>query len=482
MLKKLDKLIIKAFVGPFFVTLSVVVFIFLTQFIMNNFEELIGKNLGPEVYLELIFYFSMNMVPQSMPISVLLASIMTYGNLGEHRELTAIKSAGISLTRIIRPVMVLSIILACGNWVFYDRVVPKVNLKAFSLLYDIKTKKMALDIKPGVFYYGLPGYTVKVGDRAPDGVDIKQVMIYDHSNGMGNTTVILADSGKMYTMMNERYLVLELFNGGNYSDVHQQSAGNTEFIQNRFDKSKMVFSLSSFDMNRTNVELFASNKLMRNSRQLISDVDSLERERLASLRGFGFNVHTYYTHQFKPNTYGMTVTPNFYAKERALDTLPIERKREVASLALNQARNMRTFATGYMERQKTLKRDQRLFYIELVRKLTQSVAVFVLFLIGAPIGAIIKKGGLGLPVIVSIVFFIIFYIITMTGEKWAKEAIVEVQVGMWAANFVLLVFGLYFLYLARTDSNLFEGNFVQPLIALFNRKKQDTEDATAPTA
>lgn len=470
MLKQLDKLILRAFFGPFLITFSVLVFIFLTQFLMKYFEELIGKDLGIEVYAELIFYFAMNMVPQAMPLSVLLASLMTYGTLGEHRELTAIKSAGISLNRIIKPIMVLALGLSAFNWFFYDRVVPKANLQAFSLLYDIRTKKLALDIKPGVFYYGLPGYAVKLGSKEKDGKTVKNVMIYDHSAGNGNNGVILADSGLMYTMMDDRYLVLELFKGASYNEVVQSAGPSSEFVQNRFGHSKMVFNLNSFDLNRTDIGLFSSNRLMRNTRQLMVDVDSLKREGVMAQKAFALNYASYYPFMFR-KYYGQLPDSLVQARQKMLAAMPSEKKKEIATLALNQARNVKTFTLGYADRVSAMQRDARTYEIEIWRKVTQSFAVFVLFLIGAPLGSIIKKGGLGMPVIISIIFFIIFYVISITGEKWAKEGVAAIQPGMWAANFVLLLFGLYFLYLARTDSSILETDFYTSLFKKFRKQK-----------
>ena len=214
MFKKLDKLIFSAFVGPFIATFSVLVFIFLIQFILKYIDELLGKDLGIGVYSELFFYFALFMFPQAMPLAVLLASLITYGSLGEHNELAAIKSVGISLTRILRPVLVLVVCLSVSLFWFNDKILPEASLRAFSLLYDIRTKKVALDIKPKQFYYGLPGFTVKVEDKGKVNKEIlKGIMIYDHSDGRGNTKITLADSGLMHTMYNDKYLVLELYHG-----------------------------------------------------------------------------------------------------------------------------------------------------------------------------------------------------------------------------------------------------------------------------
>ena len=210
-MKKIDKLVIKSFVGPFLLTFVVVVFILLTQYMLKYFDDFVGKGLGAEVFAELLFYFSINMTPVALPLAVLLSSLMTFGNLGEHFELTAIKGAGISLTRALRPLFFFVTLISIVAFLSNNFVVPKANLKAYSLLYDIKQKKPALDIQEGVFYGGIPNFKIKINKKFPDGETIKDVIIYDHSTGLGNRDVILADSGKMYTIKNDRYLMLELF-------------------------------------------------------------------------------------------------------------------------------------------------------------------------------------------------------------------------------------------------------------------------------
>src|SRR5436190_12033868 len=212
-MKRLDKLIIGAFLGPFFLTFSVVLFIFLTQYLLRYLDDFLGKDLGFAVFSELIFYFSMNMVPNSLPLAILISCLMTFGNLGEHHELTAIKSSGISMIRSLIPIFLIVLGISISLFYFNNIIVPKANLKAYSLLYDIRQKKPALNIKEGTFYSDLPGYSVKATKKFPDGKSLKGVMIYNHTAGRGNTDLVIADSGTMYTFANEKYLALELFNG-----------------------------------------------------------------------------------------------------------------------------------------------------------------------------------------------------------------------------------------------------------------------------
>ena len=279
MIKKLDKLIISAFIPPFLLTFFVVVFILLMQFMLKYFDDFVGKNLTMSTYGELLFFFSINSVPIALPISILLSSIMTYGNLSEHNELNAIKSAGISLLRIIQPIFFVVCGLSLLAFYFNNKVLPYANLRAYSLLYDITTKKAAFNIKEGAFYTGLPGFSVKVNEKQPNGSGIKKIMIYNHQEDKGNINVTMADSGKMYTILDDRYLILELYKGDNYTEMIPKIPNReSEFTHNHFDYSKLVFNLSSFEMSRTDIQLFASNKIMRKLDELHSDIDSINRE------------------------------------------------------------------------------------------------------------------------------------------------------------------------------------------------------------
>lgn len=491
MFKKLDKLILSAFIGPLIITTSVLVFIFLVQFLILNFDSLIGKNLPFTVYLELIFYLSLQMIPQCLPLSFLLASLITYGTLGEFSELTAIKSSGISLVRVIQPVFQLVFFLSIGLILFSNYVLPRTNLQAFSLLYDIKTKKVGFSLKPGAFYYGIPGYAIKANYVGQDGRSLRDLVIYDHSDGSANRKVTLADSGQMYTILSDRYLTLELFNGINYSEVAEQSTPQqrqgVEFMRNKFVKSKVVFSLSSFDLNRTRQELFAGHRFMRNIEQLDHDVDSMARVKDESLANFKANLMAYYNYTGRPMTpalYDKVPSAQVNTNISKQDSFKIEDRKTIVYLATNQARNVKSFVQGFTDHYKEIRRISNEYSIELQKKFTLAVACVILFLIGAPLGAIIRKGGLGVPVLTSIIFFIFYYILTIVGEKWAKEDVVPVTAGLWAANVILFFVALFFLRQARRDASLFDLDFYSGIITAiadffkkFGNKKAESNAA-----
>ena len=288
-MKKLDKLILSSFIGPFILTFLVVVFILLTQHMLKYFDDIIGKGLGIDVIGQLLFYFAIFMTPIAMPLAVLLSTLIAFGNLGEHFELTAVKSAGISLVRALVPIFFFVLGLTVVAFYVNNNLVPKAALEAYSLLYDIKQKKPALDLREGSFYDGIPDMSIKVNKKFPDGVTIGDVLIYDHRKHDGNREVTVADSGKMYTIMNEQYLKLELFNGYNYTegannDVElagqSKSSQKESFTRTKFSKTQVVFDLSSFALERTEKKWFQGNRIMRNLSELQSDMDSINNERL----------------------------------------------------------------------------------------------------------------------------------------------------------------------------------------------------------
>ncbi|RYE89207.1 MAG: YjgP/YjgQ family permease [Cytophagaceae bacterium] len=434
-MKKLDKLIITAFAGPFLLTFAVVEFIFLTQVLLKYLDDIVGKDLGIAVILKLLFFLSVTIVPISLPLAVLLSSLMTYGNLGEHHELTAIKASGIALTRILRPVWLVSLVLGGIAFWFNNSIVPKANLNAYSLLWDVRQKKLALDIREGVFY-----------------------MIYDHTQKSGNATVMLADSGRMFTRFGGQYLGLELFRGHNYieqPDARDRSASS--FVRQGFKRNMITFSLSSFNLNNTKKELFQTNRMMLNIPQLFKAADSVQKVLANRRRMVPLQLSGYYT-------YLRFDTLNQAAYKRVVAwQVPLRRLAPLTPAmveqASNRARNIASFMGSTSQNLFETARDSAEFRIEIYRKYTQSVAVILMFLIGAPLGAIIKKGGLGVPILISILFFIVYYVLSILGEKGGREFEMPVGMGMWLSNAILLPAGLFFLYQAYNDSGLLETDF-----------------------
>ncbi|MCK5367712.1 MAG: LptF/LptG family permease, partial [Cyclobacteriaceae bacterium] len=352
-MKKIDKLIIGAFLGPFFLTFFVVIFILLSQFMLKYLDEIVGKDLDTSVILQLIFYFSIFMTPNAFPLAVLLSSLMTFGNLGEHFELTALKGSGISLIRTMVPIFVFTIFLTGIAYYSNNNIVPKANLKAFSLLYDVKQMKPSMELKEGAFYNGIEGYSIKVGEKYPDGKTLKDLVIYDQTAGQGNKHVTLADSGQMYNILNDRYLVLEMFNGNTYSEgkssrknyLAQQQPD--PLVRNEFESQKIVFSLASFDLKRTKEELFSSNRLMKNSYQLKADVDSMKIE-------FFDKTEEVKEHSFKFFDYHLQDIVSVY-KERSLEREAKKRAKEEREEEEREEREQKMIESKYKEETEKLK-------------------------------------------------------------------------------------------------------------------------------
>jgi lipopolysaccharide export system permease protein len=494
-MKKIDKLVLTSFIGPFLLTFFVVVFILLNINMLKYFDDLIGKGLEGKLIVTLLYYFAVFTIPTALPLAVLLSSLITFGNLGEHFELTAIKSLGISLIRSLMPMFGFILILTGVAFYANNYWVPKAALEAYSLLYDIKQKKPALDLREGAFYYGIPDISIKINDRLPDQTTIRGVIIYDHRGQSGNKIVTVADSGKMYTIMNEQYLKLELFKGYNYTegntdqDVSGQPGSAESLRKTRFDKSQIVFDLSSFGLSRTDKKWFQNNRMMRNLHQLQKDMDSISHES----KSVSLNVYQskaqFFAYHFKdsvklpPELLKIkveqdTASTHNYSNYQPQPELPTvknwgEEKWQSASdsifqrettasevvSALTHARLMKSQLNNYNVNLENSKMEFKIFQIQWHNILSTSLACIAMFLIGAPLGAIIKKGGLGIPVLVSILFFILYYVITLLGQKWAKQGALSVPEGVWAADAVLFLFGVIFLRQARRDARLFDSDF-----------------------
>ncbi len=462
MFTKIDKLVTKAFIPTFFLTFFVVLFILFTVFISQYLEDLVGKDLGLDVYLRVFFYFALTLTQMTFPLATLLASLMCFGNLGEHSELTAIKSSGISLLRILLPVGIYAILISVIAFLSNNYVAPEANLRAYSLIYDIRQKKPALEFKEGGFYNDLPDYRIRIERKDRDGGNgIYGVMIYDHTTRRGNTDLIIADTGKMYNILNDSYLVMELQNGYRFSEPQTENTYKREFVRDNFKKAKFVFSLEALGMNRTPEELFKSHRVMMTMFELKKVADSLDHEASHYLSNTPHISKPYYDYQFSAIlhdslTKGLDTLPKHYTEFKKV--INPEDMFLFYDKAINKTRNIKNLITASKERVETLRTDSRVYRIEMHQKITFSVACFIMFLIGAPLGAIIKKGGFGVPVLISIVFFILFYVLTITGQKYAKEGVTGLLTGVWMANGILFIFGLFFLRQAYFDSRLFDAD------------------------
>ncbi|MFN8153010.1 MAG: LptF/LptG family permease [Bacteroidia bacterium] len=472
-MKKLHALVLKSFIGPFLLTFFIALFVLLMQFLWKYIDDLVGKGLDGSVIAELLFYTSATLVPMALPLAILVSSIMTFGNLAEHFELTAAKASGISLQRIMLPLLVTAVLISSLAFFFSNNVLPYTNLKMGSLLYDIRQQKPALSIREGVFYNGIDGYSIKVGDKDKDGKTIYKVMIYDHTGGMGNRKVVMADKGTMESTPDQKYLVLTLYNGNSYEEQSKNRNGGDShpLMRNSFKEYVIRFDLSQFKLTRTNEDLFKGNHQMLNLTQLNLMVDSMNIETIRKQNMMVANMRPYFLF--------LRSSLDFDRQLKSSSSISIHDSILPASYpvqydnALNQARGMQSYLTNQADERETRQYHLAKFKVEWHRKLTLSAACFILFLIGAPLGAIIRKGGLGMPLVVSILFFLAYHVTSITGEKFAKESIIPAWRGMWLSSAILLPIGVFLIYKATHDSVIFDREayiaFFKKLVKPFNK-------------
>lgn len=457
MFKKLDKLIIKAFIGPFLATFFIAVFILVVQFFWLYIDDFVGKGIDIFTLIQFIGYVSTTLVPLALPLGILLSSIMTFGNLGESFELVAIKSAGIPLIRFMRPVLIVSMLLGVVAFAFANYVIPVAELKMRTLLYDIRVAKPAFDIKEGVFYKKLDGYTIKVGRKENDSI-IHNVVIYEHNYSLQDN-IILAEKGTMTISNDQRFLSFNLQNGWRYQEKGSSGTTETEYYRLGFKEYKKVFDLSSFKLTKTADSTFKTYYKMLSLKQLTTVADSLENV----ITKLGQKSKREVRPMFPLQTVPDSVWKNNKAVAKKIknfkELIPDSLKRNVYSTAISKISGAKSsidfLSYEFIDQQKQL----RLHRIEQHRKFTLSFACVVLFLIGAPLGSIIRKGGLGLPLVISVFFFIVFHIVNTTGEKMVREDTMLPSAGMWMSTVVLIPVGIFLTWKAMKDSNLFNAEF-----------------------
>jgi len=464
---------------------------------LKYFDDILGKDLSFGVLFEFLFYFSVRITPDALPLAVLLSSIMTFGNLGENNELVAIKSAGNSLLRTLFPLFIVSVLITCFAFYSNNNFVPKANLKALSLLYDIKRKKPSMDLKEGQFYSGIPGYTIKAKEKITDEL-LKDIMIYDHVTYQGNNRVILSDSAYMYSILDNRYLVFELHNGSSYTEIPTESKRLkfiNQFYRNNFSFMKLVFDMSSFDLKRTKEELFAGDYRMKNTEELSNTIDSLKfsesKQRYVMLK----NSTSFYDFHMKDNFIlpeGVVkirsefreddLVKDYFTNDKELIELQdsfytyvnksLVLDNNTYSRALNSVRNIKTNLSINSARIRSQRFEINKNEIELDKKFAQAFACISMFIIGAPLGSLIKRGGIGVPVIISIVFYIVYYVLNILGIKWAREDIMSPELAAWLSNLILFPIGLFFLYHSRKDSRIFETDIVEYFRTKLSKNKK----------
>jgi lipopolysaccharide export system permease protein len=457
-MKKLDTLILKAFVGPFIATFFITLFVLTLQFFWLYIDDLVGKGLDLWTIAKLTAFVSAYNVPLALPLAILLSSIMTFGNLGETFELVAIKSAGIPLIRFMRPLFFATLVLCGAAFLFNNNIIPVATLKMNTLKYDIIMSKPAFDIKEGVFYDKIEGFVIKIGKKEEDGSTIRNVIIYETNFGLQDN-IIVAKSGEMKVSADKHSLEFNLRDGWRYEERGNRNTTNTDFIRLAFKEYKKVFDLSSFQFNKTDDSLFKDNYQMLSVRQLGKAIDSLEKHQGFFEKKTFNDISPYFMYSRYIDTGWHNIKVTGKAPKSIKDIIPDSMMHAAQDRVTTQISAIKSNLDVNAMDAQTKRTDLRMHLIEWHKKFTMSIACMVLFLIGAPLGSIIRKGGLGTPLIFAVVFFVVFFLLNNFGAKLVKTEVLKPFTGMWMATVILTPIGLFLTYKAMHDSQLFNQEY-----------------------
>lgn len=454
----MDILVIKSFIGPFIAAFSISVFVLTMQFFWLYIDDMVGKGLDFPTLAKMVGLVTLFWIPTALPLSLLFSSIMTFGNLGESFELIAIKSSGIPLLRFMRPLLIFALLVTGLAFVFANNIFPVTQKKLSALKYDIIVAKPAFDIKEGVFYDKIDGYVIKLGKKEKNDSVIHDVVIFE-KGGPLQDFLIVAKSGVMRLTPNKRDLEFILKDGYRFEETGPRNTRNTQFIQMGFSTYKKVFDLKSFQMTKTSDSAFYDAKML-SIRQLNISIDSLDKIDSLFISKTGSEFSPYLPFIRYVDTGWRQPAAKVTPVQRSIDELiPDTLKQMVYSNAMGNIRNIRS-GTVMLESDFKEKTDiLNLHKIEWHRKFTLSFACLVLFMIGAPLGSIIRKGGLGMPLVFAIIFFVFFYLLNNFGEKFVKSGELTALNGMWLSTSILIPIGLFLTYKAMNDSQLFNQEF-----------------------
>lgn len=459
-LRKIDTYIFKRFITLFLMTFLICIFILLMQFLWKHVTELVGKGIGWSVLAEFFIYAIFSIIPMALPLAVLLASLMTFGNLGENFELTAMKAAGISLLRIMRPLIIFISLVCVGAFYFSNYVLPISQTKLWTLIFSLKQKSPEFDIPIGEFYSGINGVNLYV--RGKENHLLKDLMIYDFSGGFENASVTVADSGRVQFTKDNKYLLLSLYDGESFENLKNQglnsSSSSIPYRRETFKKKEILMDFDS-QFTRFDESVLKDQHVSKNFKQLTQSIDSVSKmEDLKGAEQGRALVKQHFLGREALN--GPLLNDSLKKNKKQFNadslflSLPQDAMLRVSNIALDRAKSMK----DVIEVNKMMLVEQTTYVtrheIERHRKFTLSFACLIFFFIGAPLGAIIRKGGLGMPVVISVVMFIIYYIIDNTGYKMVKEGLWLSYQGMWLSSFVLLPIGIFLTYKAVIDATI----------------------------
>lgn len=464
-MKKIYRLILKSYLGPLVLTFFIIIFILMMNFVWRYIDELVGKGLDPMVIVELIMYATINMIPMGLPLAILLATIMAMGNLGENYELLAMKSAGMSLMQIMKPLFWVIGIISFGSFFIVNDLVPYANKKMFSIIYDIKQQNEALEFQDGLFFNGIDDMSIRVEKQDPKTKLLTKVLIYDNRSRNGDMTTTIADSGYIRLSDDKRYLLVTLFNGETYEQSRNyQWYTKSSLRRHKFERQDGKIPMSGFDFQRSDENMFGNNSQTMDISDLQHNIDSLDmlvnsitataynpllRDQIFARDPDGVAPPDSIEIDLSRKTFGALLIDSV----KKLDTRTKGRVYESALRTARSSRNMFSFdESTSKEALNQLYRSKNEWH----RKLTLPISILIFFLIGAPLGAIIRKGGLGMPIVISVIFFVIYYIISISGEKFAKEGTWSSLLGMWISAIILTPLAIYLSHTANNDSPLLD--------------------------
>ena len=471
-MKRLYIFSIRAFTGPFIVTLIISMVMLIMQFFWLYIDDLIGKGIDISIILELLFYVSASLIPLALPLAILLSSIMTIGNIAENNELNALKSAGMSLFQILRPLTFIVVLITVATFYFANYVIPIANLKWHSLIFDIQNTKISALITPGVYSKGIEGYAIKV-DSGKDSY-FEGIIIHDHTQQKELKT-IRAQKGNLYKSVNGKHLFFELKNGSIMEEleiespvfmpggkIQPNSRNSRPSRRATFTKATYKMDLTGFDLNRSDEKTFADKHEMLNVFQISHAVDSVNLKRNEVMRTFLLNVkneHAFFNNKNTTiSTYNTTgiKSPKAPAKAIVFNKLSPLEKQKAISMTQSKLRRKKQSLQNQGEFFLAMEKDLDSYWIEFHRKFALTYAILVLFFIGAPLGAIVKRGGFGAPVVIAALLFMIYFVLISIGENLAKTDVVSPFVGMWFAGIVLTPVAVLFTWAASNDIDLIE--------------------------
>ena len=458
-MKKLDQFILKSFIGPFVAILLVVVFILMMQFLWLYIDELVGKGLSLKVILEFLGWGCITMLPLSLPLATLLSSMMTLGTLGENNELLAIKAAGISLQRMFIPLGAACLVISIGAFFVSNDLIPVAYNKIYQLRADIGKTKEEIKIPTQTFYDGIEGYILRVNERNDETGIMHGVMVYNHTKNKGNTSITLADSAMMEMSKDKTYLSFVMYDGSNYEETNTKKFRDTTLQLQKIDfhKQKLIIPLENYSFQKSDTSRFKDQVKSMNLEQLHESQDSIgalnEEGKAKNLNSLRVSRSLRYNSQLDTSKKVVRNTP--FVREDIGTWKSTEKEIESMRKAKNSAEELQMSLDSYSRERYHHTRTLRLIDIEIYKKFALSIACFIFFFIGAPLGAIIRKAGLGASAIISVLFFVAYWVIDISGTKLARDGAIGAFSGVFFSSYVLFPTGLFLTWKAINDATLF---------------------------